>query len=112
MCPLSFRQVLDGTDRHQVLGLGLGKGWSFLQGPSQSHLQEGDRSLPLGPSVYLQEKTRLPELPKIAVAVAAMQIMVRGPVFAAHVEDEWVTNAGKEAICAVRGCPVGARSPA
>ena len=68
--------------------------------------------LPPGPPrSHLQEEAGLPELSEVAVAVALARVMVRGPVFAAHVEDEWVANAGKK-IRAVRGCPVGACSPA
>ena len=77
-------------NHHQVLGLGLGKGGSFLRAPPRSHLQE---------------EARLSELPEITVAVALARVMVRGPVFAAHVEDEWVANAGKKSIRAMRGCP-------
>ena len=59
--------------------------------------------LPLGPPrSHLQEEAGLPELPEVAVAVALARVMVRGPVFAAHVEDEWVANAGRKAIRAVR----------
>lgn len=65
--------------------------------------------LPPGPPrSHLQEEAGLPELPEVAVAVALARVMVRGPVFAAHVEDEWVANAGRKAIRAVReGVPWG-----
>lgn len=59
------------------------------------------------PGTHLQEEARLPELPEVTVAVALARVMVGGPVFAAHVEDEWIANAEKEARHAVRGCLEG-----
>lgn len=112
MCPSHSDGASMAPEPPSGLRVRVREGMVLPPGPSRSHLQGRDGPSS-GPSQsHLQEETRLPELPKIAVAVALARVMVRGPVFAAHVEDEWVTNAGKEAICAVRGCPVGACSPA
>lgn len=71
-------------------------------------VREGMVLPPGPPRSHLQEEAGLPELPEVAVAVALARVMVRGPVFAAHVEDEWVANAGRKAIRAVReGVPWG-----
>ena len=94
-----------------------GRGSLSIHTPTGCHLgrEEGEVREALGmltPRSHLQEEARLSELPEITVAVALARVMVRGPVFAAHVEDEWVANAGKKSIRAVRGCPGGACSPA
>lgn len=44
----------------------------------------------------LQEEAGLPELPKVPIAVALARIMVRRPVFAAHVENEGIADAERE----------------
>ena len=48
------------------------------------------------PGAYLEEEAGLPELPEVIVAVAFARVMVGGPVFAAHVENEWVADAGRK----------------
>lgn len=48
------------------------------------------------PSTNLKEKAGLPELSEVTVGMALAGVMVRGPVFAAHVENEGVTDTEKE----------------
>lgn len=70
------------------------------------------QSAPLAlPTVYLQEEARLPQLPEVPVAVALAGVMVGGPVFAAQVENEWITDAEKTRRHAVRGFPGGSSLP-
>lgn len=47
------------------------------------------------PSAHLQEKAGLPELSEVAVGIALAGVVVRGPVFAAHVENEGIADAEK-----------------
>lgn len=64
--------------------------------------QEG-MAVPLpAPEAHLQEEACQPELPDFTIAVTLAQVMVRGPVFAAHVENEWIADAEKETRHAVR----------
>lgn len=48
------------------------------------------------PSTNLKEKAGLPELSKVTVGMALAGVMVRGPVFAAHVENERIADTEKE----------------
>lgn len=47
------------------------------------------------PSAHLQEKAGLPELSEVTVGIALAGVVVRGPVFAAHVENEGIADAEK-----------------
>lgn len=80
--------------------------------PLRGHPWHLDRPSPLAlPEANLQEEARLPELPEVPVAVALAGVMVGGPVFAAQVENEWVTDAERTRRHEVRGCPVGSSRP-
>lgn len=47
------------------------------------------------PSAHLQEKAGLPELSEVTVGIVLAGVVVRGPVFAAHVENEGIADAEK-----------------
>lgn len=56
------------------------------------------------PSTNLQEEAGLPELPEVTVGIALAGVVVRGPVFAAHVENEGIADAEKETRYVVHPC--------